>query len=628
MARSHLLARCLLAALLALAGAGLLASATRGNDLLPQSRSWPAVPPVASYQIAVTLDPTAHTLAGHEVIAYCNRSADTIDDLVFHLYLNAFRNGTTLFMRESGGVSRGFGYSRDHPGWIEVDAITWQGVDLLPASIVSETLMTTTLPQPLLPGQALTLTLDFHALLPQAFARTGFSGDFHMVGQWFPKLGVYQEGRGWNAYPFHANSEFFADFGTYDVAITVPREYVVAASGMPAGREDSPDGTTTHHYHAEAVIDFAWAAAPNFQEARRQAGPVEVVLAYLPEHASLAQRYLDAAEKALNGYGEWYGPYPYPRLTLVDVPDAAPGAGGMEYPTLVAVGMVSLPDIGENLLPELVAAHEIAHQWWQTTAASNEAEEPWLDEGFAEYSSDRLLEKAYGPDAPLLRLGFLHINPIDYDRLSYLLDPTVPVYGKAWDYNEAEYGVAVYSKPAMLLFTMEKTLGEERWLQVLRTYYQRYRFQHPTTEDFLGVVAEVAGENTRRELEPLIYKHGSLDYAVSRLECVPSGQAYRCEVTVSHEGTLALPVEIEMAFADGQVVRESWDGQGPEKRCVYNQVAPLNTVQLDPDRTLYLDASWLNNSLTRPVQTKAMVRIANPWFYAFEQIILLLGGVW
>ncbi len=613
--------------LLALLAAGTpTAQGHGGGSSLPQP-AWPAVPPVASYQIAVTLDPAAHTLAGREVVTYHNRSGEAIDSLVWHLYLNAFRDSGTLFLRESRGSSRGFPYNPEHPGWIEVEAMSWQGVDLLPASVVSETLLTTTLPRPLLPGQVLTLTLDFHALLPQAFARTGFCGDFSMVGQWFPKLGVYQEGRGWNAHPFHANSEFFADFGTYDVAITVPSEYVVAASGLPAGREEQPDGTTTHRYHAEAVIDFAWAAAPTFVEARRQVGPVEVVLFYLPEHTALAPRYLDAAERALDGYGAWYGPYPYPRLTLVDVPDAAPGAGGMEYPTLVTVGLPPLPDIGENLFPELVAVHEIAHQWWQSTVATNEAEEPWLDEGLAEYSGSRLLEAAYGPHAPVLRIGLVHIDPVAVERMEYLLDPTAPAYGRAWDYDEVAYGAAVYARPALILFTMERTLGEERWLQVLRTYYQRYRFRHPTTEDLLGVVAEVAGDDARRAMEPLIYEPGMVDYAVSELACAADGSG-RCEAVVSNRGSLAFPVEIEMAFADGRRVQEAWDGQGGEARYVYTTTAPLVSVQVDPERALYLEADWLNNSRTSQVQAGALLRIAASWLHVLEQIVLLLGGVW
>ncbi|MGB9605977.1 MAG: M1 family metallopeptidase, partial [Bryobacteraceae bacterium] len=314
------------------------------------------------------LEPDTHTLSGQEIVTYTNRTPDSIDALVFHLYLNAFRNEDTLFMREAAGAHRGFAFDPEHPGSVDVRRLTWQDVDLMPRTVIRETLMTTTLPFLLKPGETLTLEAEFEARLPRVFARTGFADRFHMVGQWFPKLGVYEAGRGWSAHPFHANSEFYADFGVYDVAITVPETYRVGATGLEVGREANGDGTVTYRFHAEAVIDFAWTAWPEFQEARRQVGSTEVVLLYAPNHAVYVERYLDVAERALQAYGAWFGPYPYPRLTIVDVPEAAGGAGGMEYPMLVTTGPptpfpASL--LGDSF-PEMVTAHEIAHQWWQS----------------------------------------------------------------------------------------------------------------------------------------------------------------------------------------------------------------------------------------------------------------------
>jgi hypothetical protein len=597
--------------------------------------SWPDVPPIASYSIAVALDPDAHTLVGREVVTYHNRTADTIPNLVWHLYLNAFRSEDTIFMRESGGQLRGFGYDPAHLGWIEVGTLTLQRpggdtVDLLPASVVSETLLTTPLPEALAPGGVLTLTVDFRAQLPQVFARTGFFDDYNMVGQWFPKLGVYQQDKGWNAVQFHANSEFFADFGTYDLAVTVPAGYLVGAVGVPSGQTNNSDGTVTFYYHAEAVIDTAWAACPRFREAHRTAGPAEIVLFYLPEHEALATRYLAAAEKALAGYGEWFAPYPYPRLTLIDVPDQAPGAGGMEYPTLVTVGSLGLslpPGLGTDLFPELVTVHEVGHQWWQSTVATNEGAEPWLDEGLTEYSAARLLEWAY-PGQALEQVAGFRITSWDLDRMEYLVSPGVPMYGAAWTFDGTAYAVAAYYKPAMVLASMERIVGAERWLQVMRTYCQRYRFGHPTTEDFLNVVAEEAGPAARQLLEPLVYKAGTLDYAVAGLQCAPSGQLYRCEATVTRQGAAVLPVEVEFTFAGGQQERQTWDGQDGDRTFTFEQAVPVDSVQLDPDRKLLLDRDWLNNSLSRPVQAVPIVRMLSSWLYDIEQLVLTLGGLW
>ncbi len=596
--------------------------------------AWPAVPPVASYRIDVTLDPVAHTLAGREVITYVNRTQDNIPDLAWHLYLNAFRSADTLFNRESGGQSRGYGFDPDAPGRIEVQALALNTpggtIDLLPATTFSETLMTTLLPRPLAPGGVLTLTVDFRAQLPRVYARTGFSGDWHMVGQWYPKLGVYQQGRGWNAHPFHANNEFFADFGTYDLAVTAPGGYVVAGNGLPAGTTENPDGTVTHRFHAEAVIDTVWMAGPDYRQARRTVGPTEVVLFYPPAHEATASRYLDAAAVALASYSAWYGPYPYPRLTLVDVPDGAPGAGGMEYPTLVTVGALDMglpPGVGTDLIAEMVTVHEIGHQWWQSVVASNEAEEPWLDEGLTEYSALRIFRVAYG-DRPLYEIGPVHITALDLDRMQYLLAAETPMVGRSWDLDMLSYGVTAYMKPALVLTTMERLAGEERWLQVMRTYYERYRFAHPTTTDFLDVVEEVAGAEYRQLLDPLVYGRGTLNYQVTGLSCRPAGPDQRCEATVARQGDIVLPVEIEVVYADGLRERQTWDGQEITKTILYERPAAVDSIQLDPDRRLVLDMNWLDNSRTRPVQAVPLARMLGAWLHTIEQWVLMLGGLW
>ena len=177
---------------------------------------------VASYNIQVKLDTTAKTLTGHETVTYLNTTRDPIPDLVFHLYLNAFKSSDSIFLSESGSQHRYSTWDPQHPGWIEVSACAWQTAQPLTLEpLYDGTLARAALPLPVEPGQSVQVELDFKAQLPHVFARTGFAGgaagDFFMVGQWFPKLGVWQKGD-WNAYPYHANSEYYADFGSYDVS--------------------------------------------------------------------------------------------------------------------------------------------------------------------------------------------------------------------------------------------------------------------------------------------------------------------------------------------------------------------------------------------------------------------------
>lgn len=606
---------CLLALLLSILAPG---------DLSAQAPSWPDAPEIASYDIDVTLDAEAKTLAGRERITYANTTAEPIPDLVFHLYLNAFASRDTIFMSEGGAAHRGQAWSPEAAGWIEVTALRLAGGQPLALETLEDgTLARAALPAPVAPGESVELEVEFQAQLPRVFARTGYAGDFLMVGQWFPKLGVWEDGA-WNAYPFHANAEFYADFGTYDVAITLPAGYVTGATGLPAGEADNGDGTRTVAYHAEGVIDFAWTASPDLAQESRSVDGVEVVYLYLPEHAWTVDRALDATEAALTNFGQWYGPYPYPRLTVVDVPDDGQGAGGMEYPMLITAGPMSALGIsldvarGADRSLELVVVHEAAHQWWQSVVATNEAEEPWLDEGMTEYSAVRLLTRLYGPDRSLLDSRLVSMGNIDSRRLEYFLSPNVPMYGPAWEFDTVQYVVGAYSKPALALLTLERTLGEETMLEVMSTYYQRYRFGHPTTEDFRAVAQEVTGQELSWFFDGLVYGDDVVNYTIAELE--PRS------VTVARQGQLAVPTEVLVTFEDGTTILEPWDGGQEEHTFTYPDGPEVRSAEVDPERRVLVDLRWADNGLSRRVYTADWLAVAARLVYYVQNAMLALGG--
>ncbi len=608
----------------------LLAGCNRPAPPAPAAApDWPDIPQVASYNIEVTLDADAKTLTGHETITYLNTTDIPIPDAVFHLYLNAFRDQNSIFLTESG-TARGYAWDAGHPGWIEVTGIRLaDGTPLTLESIEDGTLARVQLPSPVPGGESFSLEVDFRAQLPKVFARTGFFGDdFFMIGQWFPKLGVWQPGsqsavEGWNAYPFHANSEFFADFGTYDVAITLPTGYVTGATGLPVAEKDNGNGTQTVSYHAQSVIDFSWTASPNFRQTARTVNGVEVVYFYLPEHSFTVERALDAAEAAVTYFGEWYGAYPYPRLLVVDVPDEAGGAGGMEYPMLVTAGLEDFTGLGimkgefDRML-ELVTVHEIGHEWWYATAAFNEAEEPWLDEGFTDYSTVRLMGKVYGPydavDAGNVKLSYQQMR-----RMDYLAFPNTPMYGKAWDFNGlAGYGVAAYAKPALALTTLENILGEETMLEVMSTFYQRYQFQHPTTDDFRLTAEEVSGQDLDWFFDGLVYGDGALNYSVSAVD--------EHSVTVMRQGELVIPTEVEVTFSNGSAVLEPWGGGGGEQVFTYPDKTVIR-AEIDPGRKIVLDTQWSDNGLSRRMDIWSWLAINTRLFYQLQNWMLYWGGL-
>lgn len=581
---------------------------------------------IASYTIDVALDTEAKTLTAHEAITYVNATDDPIPDLVFHLYLNAFRDQNSLFMEEGGAMHRGHVWNPEHAGWIEiVDIRLADGTPLALEEIADGTLARTALPAPIAPGETVGIEIDFCAQLPRVFARTGYADDFFMIGQWFPKLGVWQEGE-WNAYPFHANAEFYADFGAYDVSITLPTGYVTGGTGLPISTADNGNGTQTVRYQAEDVIDFAWTASPHFKEATRQVEGTEILYLYLPEHRWTVERALDGAEAAVSRYSRWYGPYPYPRLTIVDVPDDGAGAGGMEYPTLVTAGPMSfigagqsLARSGKDLSLELVIVHEIGHQWWQSMVAFNEAEEPWLDEGFTDYSTLRVMEEVYGVETSTLNTRNVRLGYLDVRRMEYLLAPQVPMFGAAWEFGMLEYGTAAYAKPVVCLRTLENVLGEETWLDVMTTFFQSYRFAHPTTEDFRATAEEIADQDLAWFFDGLVYSGETLNYQV-----IDVGKH---SVTLARQGDLVIPTEVLVTFVDGSSVLEPWNGQEPQVTFTYDGRPPVRSAEVDPEREIVVDLRWADNGLSRQLEISPWLALVTRLTYVFQNALLILGGL-
>ncbi len=236
---------------------------------------------IVRYDIAVRLDPEKKQLEGRETITWRNPSGDAVPDLWFHLYLNAFRNTKSTFFKESGGRLRN-DRSTDKWGWTEITSlkVAGGGPDLTSAIRFEHpdddngddrTVARVELPQPIEPGGSVTIEVTFKAQLPEVYARSGYKGDFFLVGQWFPKLGVYEpagrRGRatsGWNCHQYHANSEFYADFGQYRVRITLPSRFVVGATGSRVGREEAAGGLVVHTFEQADVHDFAWTASPRY----------------------------------------------------------------------------------------------------------------------------------------------------------------------------------------------------------------------------------------------------------------------------------------------------------------------------------------------------------------------------
>ncbi|HXY41415.1 MAG TPA: M1 family metallopeptidase, partial [Vicinamibacteria bacterium] len=387
----------------------------------PAGPDAPGLPPVplvsprnASYTIEARLDPDKHTIAGSLVLDWRNTSEVALSSFPFHLYWNAFRNNLSTTARGEGRRRR-FEPGEDERrfGWIEVRSIRrvdGAEEDLGPTRLYlhedgdafDRTVMEVRSARPVAPGASARFRIEWDALEPYGDpGRAGWVHDYNFVAQWFPKVGVVWHGA-WNAHPFYPTTEFFSDFGVYDVRLTLPRDFVVGATGRLQESKDNPDGTRTLRFVQEDVHDFAWTASRRFRERRGRFEdlgypPVEIRLLVQPEHEHLAARYVEATKVALRDYGAWAAPYPYPQITVVD-PAWGSASGGMEYPTLFTGG-ASILAPRELQSPEGVTVHEAGHQFWYGLVANNEFEEAWLDEGFNTYMTSKALHASLGEPA-------------------------------------------------------------------------------------------------------------------------------------------------------------------------------------------------------------------------------------
>jgi hypothetical protein len=698
---------------------GLAAAPPARGDALPDHAVH-----VADYDMRVRLDPEAKTLAGEQRIVWRNPAPEPVGELWFHLYLNAFRNSKSTFYVESGGQLRGDAMPDEGWGWIEVTSLrTTGGVNLAPGARFEHpdddnaddrTVWRVPLPEPVPPGGEIAVDVAFAAKLPRVFARTGYFRDYFLVGQWFPKLGVYEpagtRGRatgGWNCYQFHANSEFYADFGRYRVEITLPKRFVVGATGKRTERRENPDGTSTHVFEQADVIDFAWTASPRFLEVRStfsaekdvtpqeyaeaakllgrppedvRLSDVELVVLLQPERAAQAARHVAAAKAAIKWYGLWYGRYPYPTITVVDPAFGAGGSGGMEYPTFITAGSSVLFNrwpLDRVLMPEEVVVHEFGHQYWQSMVASNEFEEAWLDEGLNTHSTAKVMARAYG--SWIVQALGLRIRGSDASRAGNSVDRMFDaIRTPAWGFSSSSnYGFNSYYRTDLTLLTLESLLGPETMARALRTYHERWRFRHPTSEDFYAVVSEVAGRDQRAFFEQTVERPGILDDEVASVRCervreprgvfgeggarvtvtekearkkekAKTGGPWRSTVLVRRRGAVVLPTSLRLSYegAPAQTIAllardfqgtdieaasrvgerktgEPW--LGPWKRIELVGEHRLLSATLDPEDRLALDVNRLNNSRRVDPDARAAAHWGVRWVFWLQQLLATVG---
>ncbi len=632
---------------------------------------------VVGYTIEAKLDPEKHTIEGRQRMTWRNRSAQPVGSVYLHLYLNAFSNTGSTFFTEAREWN--FNFRSDVPteegewGFIRLAKVQQAGVDV-PWTFVQpdggpatdQTVVRLDLPEPVAAGATLTLDIDFFDQLPRVVARTGWFGSFHLVGQWYPKIGVLElpGERGataprWNVHEFHMHSEFYADFGRFDVTLDVPSEVTVGATGVLTGEPVTADGRTRHRYVQEDVHDFAWTADANYAEPLTDTWrfgndpPVALRVLFPPEYEKSAAPALQATKDSLEYFSRTLGAYPYRSVTVIIPPYNAGEAGGMEYPTFFTASGFSDPaeNTAARFALDFVTVHEFGHGYFYGILASNEFEEPWMDEGLNEFWDQRMLQARHPEGVRvtpswLKRLGIdPAIDTFDAESLAAgLADPVDALGHSAWDrYSSSSYST-IYSRTATMMRELEARIGSEKLERAFKHYYELWKFRHPSSADLREALAEGSGE--RAVVEDLFARHvydarktgawivdfdSSADkpglgyFANDQGERVETTEEAREEAveaarkdwkeknpdadsdaagpypyltTVLLRRADTTPETVRLQFADDSQQDFEWNDDRLWKRIVLRTPARATEVRIDPDGKRHLDFNKLDDART------------------------------
>lgn len=486
-----------------------------------------------NHTIDVSLNDIEHTLDGFEKIEYLNNSPDTLKFIWFHIWPNAYKNDRTAFSDQllenrntkfyfSDKEAKGFinkldfkvnnitALTEDHPNHIDIIKVL--------------------LPTPLPPGQKAIITTPFHVKLPHNFSRGGHEGESYQATQWYPKPAVYDK-NGWHPMPYLDQGEFYSEFGNYKVTVTVPENYVVAATGelqsagekewlkarasfdWQAGKEKSADGKVLPaskifppsavnikklEYRQDNIHDFAWFADKRFivneDTCRLASGKVITIITYYtPLHKNIWNESVAYTKRAIRHYSSMVGEYPYNVAQVVQGPQSF--GGGMEYPSITVISpMNNKADLDQTI------AHEVGHNWFYGILGTNERAYPWMDEGINSYFEDKYSASRYGEADKYQQIAFESLVAERIDQ---------PIANAAEQFSELNYNLVAYYKTAEWFRYLEAQLGKDVLANAIKEYYRRWQFRHPQPDDFKKVLEDVSGKNLDNEFS-LLDKKGVL----------------------------------------------------------------------------------------------------------------------
>ncbi|MBD1363860.1 M1 family metallopeptidase [Mucilaginibacter sp. ZT4R22] len=575
----------------------------------------------ADYQLAAHLNDQTNEITGTEVLTYTNNSPQSLGFLWMQLDQNLFKADSrgTAIIPPSGSRNGGRGQMPD--GGYKIKSVKVAGVDVKYA--INDTRMQIFLPESVKPnGGVVKLNIEYSYIAPEYGSdRTGIlttkNGKVYTIAQWYPRMYVYDDVMGWNALPYTGPSEFYLEYGDFDLSITAPANHIVVASGelqnptevytaeqqkrwaeaeksettviirsadevnnaasRPAGKKE-----LTWKFKIKNARDVSWASSAAFivdaSKMNLPSGKKSLAISAYPVESNGNDawgRSTEYVKKSVEYNSQKWFEYPYPAATAV-----AGNVGGMEYPGIVFCGYRAKKGQlwGVN-------DHEFGHTWFPMIVGSNERLYGWMDEGFNTFintlSSADFNKGEYAP------------RKTDMQRVSLTVtNPTMePVLSNPENLKEANNGILLYFKPGMgLTMLREQILGPERFDFAFRTYVARWAFKHPTPDDFFRTMENAAGESLQWFWRGWFVNNWRLDVAVTDVKYVSNDPAKGAYITLTNMEKMAMPTPLEIKFKSGKVERiklpvEIWE-RNNSFVVKYASTEEIESVTYDPDKVM------------------------------------------
>ncbi len=569
-------------------------------------------------KIDVRLDDQAHCLHATEELEYTNNSPDTLMHIYMHLWPNAYKHDHTPFAKQlelNGNTN--FYYSKEKDkGYIDSLDFSVDGRSV--EHFVTEAtpdIARLDLVKPLLPGHTIKISTPFMVKIPKIFSRLGHTGQAYFISQWFPKPAVY-DSKGWHPISYLDQGEFFSEYGSYDVSITVPRNYIVMATGNCSDATEnawldslsnaaltgdtlynnytpaSERAMKTVHFHEEKIHDFAWFADKRWivrKDTVQSPGNGHVITtwtAFLPSFQKTWKKGTTYLKETVLHYGKWVGDYPYNTIKAV-LGDMRAG-GGMEYPTITVI------DKSANSNFKTVVIHEAGHNWFYGMLGSNERDHAWMDEGMNTFYEKKTT--AALPDSGIIaKMGKLNEDLLYYELASTHKDQ--PIDYTASNYTKLNYGIDIYYKTSIMLSLLEQYMGEEQFGKGMRYYFETWHFKHPMPEDFRACMQKNSTKSLDWFFDGILNTEKRIDFTITGAKV----EGDKTIVNIKNNSGLASPVRIE-AYNNDSLIGSGWTEPFANKTSLSLPVANATKFKIDkfaPDAKSANDVFKMNGMFHR-----------------------------